>query len=161
MPPRTALRAKRLNRNTGPSVLIQSVIDGLLDGAELSFYTASRPANNSTDPSGVTLLATLTVAYPNGAPLSGLISSTAIHLNVLGGFVYVSGSANWARLRTADGMLVYDADVGTGSAGINKIVVNSSVAWTAGQAITIPSIIVSESGIPAMNLYVSGTITVS
>lgn len=161
MPGRTALRAKRLNRNLGPSPLIQSVIDGLLDAAELSFYTASRPADNSTDPSGVTLLSTLTVAYPNGAPLSGLISSTAIHLSVLGGFIYVTGIANWARLRSADGMLVYDADVGLVPNAVNKIVVNSSLSWTAGQTITIPSIIVSESGIPAMNLYVSGTITVS
>jgi len=116
--------------------VIQSLINGELDGGDVQFYQGPRPLSTADTPS-VLLLATLTLDTP-AAPVANLVSPSEITLNLLGGWVYVSGNANWARFTNADHSICYDCDIAT-SPGTNAIVANI-IAWTAEQTLTVVTI---------------------
>ena len=79
-------------------------------------------------------MADVSFASP-AAPSGNLVLQNEIHLNTGTGFVNVSGTPAWARAKSVDGLHVYDFLLGT-TAGTNTVVANT-LAWTAGQRITI------------------------
>lgn len=142
---------------SGPlDAAIQALIDGELDGGEVTIYQGARPANSGTNPVSATLLGTFVLDTPS-APVFNVINSSNINLNLLGGFVYVTGTPQWARFANVDHSINFDADVAL-TGGPNVIVVNTT-SWVYGQQMSVTSMIATTD--VTLGLAMSGSITVT
>ena len=137
------------------SSLLPAFEAGYMDAGDIRFYTGTKPATPSTNPTGATFLGSLTFVSPNSAPPGNQLTPTSIAMVVAGGFVVAAGTVTWCRIRTSDNRGVFDQTVGASGA---DFLVNST-AWTVGQTITAGQVVAAGSS--ASSAAFTGSLSVA
>lgn len=104
---------------------------GLFDGGTLEIYSGTQPADPNDPPTG-TLLVTIDIPNPAfGAAVGGTISKAGTWQDVAG----ATGTAGWARMKSADTNKTLDIAVSESGGGGQAII--SSAAIVSGNTITV------------------------
>lgn len=117
---------------------MNDIATALGNGALLSIYTGSQPANPDTALGGNTLLAQLTCGSPfAGSSSGGVLTANAITNATAGN----TGTAAWFRIYDSGGTVGHvDGTCGTSSADL----VLNSLSITSGQTVSVSSLTITS-----------------
>ena len=105
-------------------------------GGTLTIYSGTQPATGGT---ATTVLVTFTLASPFAASSSGGVLTIT---NPAATAASATGTASWARFKTAGGVFVFDSPVSATGGGA-PIQMNST-AITSGVNVTVTSLVITE-----------------
>lgn len=136
-------RALRLVLDTGgstvtPDATMTLILNGLLNNAEVDFYTGT-PPRSAKDAANATLLATGTIASPAGTNPPDMLASNRMTIHVASDFIVADGTVGWARVRLPDGSGYFDGLVGLAGSGAPFIA--NTLTWTVPQTMTLTAFI--------------------